>query len=131
MQKLGEAMDAELRLGHGSEPDTTQGPLINNRAADKVNSHRAAVTYRSLKLRRASKTLNVSVLQVFHQISDAVSQGGKVLKGGKRLQGSFMEPTLLTDVTTDMLCMKEETFGPLLPVLRCVRSDETVNVTYY
>lgn len=52
-------MDAELRLGHGSEPDTTQGPLINNRAADKVNSHRAAVTYRSLKLGRASKTLNV------------------------------------------------------------------------
>lgn len=33
---LGRAMDAELRLGHGSEPDTTQGPLINVRAAEKV-----------------------------------------------------------------------------------------------
>lgn len=38
MEKLGRAMDAELRLGHGSEPDTTQGPLINARAADKVTN---------------------------------------------------------------------------------------------
>lgn len=58
------------------------------------------------------------VLQVVQQISDAVSQGAKLLRGGQRLQGSFLEPTLLTDVTTDMLCMKEETFGPLLPVVR-------------
>lgn len=36
VDKLGRAMDAELRLGHGSEPDTTQGPLINTRAAEKV-----------------------------------------------------------------------------------------------
>ena len=52
------------------------------------------------------------------QISDAVSRGAKVLKGGKRLDGSFMEPTLLAGVTTDMLCTREETFGPLLPVIR-------------
>lgn len=58
------------------------------------------------------------VPQVLHQISDAVSRGAKVLKGGKRLDGSFMEPTLLADVTTDMLCTKEETFGPLVPVIR-------------
>lgn len=37
MEKLGRAMDAELRVGHGSEPDTTQGPLINSRAAEKVS----------------------------------------------------------------------------------------------
>lgn len=36
VEKLGEAMEAELRMGHGSEPDTTQGPLINSRAAEKV-----------------------------------------------------------------------------------------------
>uniref|UniRef100_A0A8D3C7L9 Succinate-semialdehyde dehydrogenase, mitochondrial n=1 Tax=Scophthalmus maximus TaxID=52904 RepID=A0A8D3C7L9_SCOMX len=92
VEKLGRAMDAELRLGHGSEPDTTQGPLINARAAEKV----------------------------VHQISDAVSRGATVLKGGRRRDGSFMEPTLLTDVTTDMLCTREETFGPLLPVIRSV-----------
>ncbi|XP_040900736.1 succinate-semialdehyde dehydrogenase, mitochondrial [Toxotes jaculatrix] len=100
VEKLGQAMDAELRLGHGSEPDTTQGPLINTRAAEKV----------------------------VHQISDAVSQGAKVLKGGKRLDGSFMEPTLLADVTTDMLCTKEETFGPLLPVIRFSTEDEAVAI---
>jgi len=56
--------------------------------------------------------------QVVQQISDAVSRGAKLLRGGKRLEGSFMEPTLLADVTTDMLCTKEETFGPLVPVIR-------------
>lgn len=37
VEKMAEAMDAELRVGHGSDPDTTQGPLINTRAAEKVN----------------------------------------------------------------------------------------------
>lgn len=59
-------------------------------------------------------------LQVALQISDAVSQGAKLLKGGKRLQGSFVEPTLLTDVSAHMLCMQEETFGPLVPIVRLV-----------
>ncbi|XP_069004520.1 succinate-semialdehyde dehydrogenase, mitochondrial [Embiotoca jacksoni] len=100
LEALGRAMDAELRLGHGSEPGTTQGPLINTRAADKV----------------------------MQQISDAVSRGAKVLKGGKRLEGSFMEPTLLADVTTEMLCTKEETFGPLLPVIRFDTEEEALAI---
>ncbi|XP_047214952.1 succinate-semialdehyde dehydrogenase, mitochondrial isoform X1 [Girardinichthys multiradiatus] len=100
VDKLGRAMDTELRLGHGSDPSTTQGPLINTRAAEKV----------------------------LHQISDAVSQGAKVLKGGNRLDGSFMEPTLLTDVTADMLCTKEETFGPLVPVIRFETEEEALAV---
>ncbi|XP_043974049.1 succinate-semialdehyde dehydrogenase, mitochondrial [Gambusia affinis] len=97
---LGRAMDAELRLGHGSEPDTTQGPLINARAAEKV----------------------------VHQITDAVSRGAQVLRGGKRLDGSFMEPTLLAGVTTDMLCTQEETFGPLVPVIRFETEEEALAV---
>uniref|UniRef100_A0A3B5QSR8 Succinate-semialdehyde dehydrogenase, mitochondrial n=1 Tax=Xiphophorus maculatus TaxID=8083 RepID=A0A3B5QSR8_XIPMA len=97
---LGRAMDAELRLGHGSEPDTTQGPLINVRAVEKV----------------------------VHQITDAVSRGARVLRGGKRLDGSFMEPTLLADVTTDMLCTQEETFGPLVPVIRFETEEEALAV---
>ncbi|XP_059194897.1 succinate-semialdehyde dehydrogenase, mitochondrial-like [Centropristis striata] len=101
VEQLGRAMDAELRLGHGSEPGTTQGPLINSRAAEKV----------------------------VQQISDAVSRGAKVLKGGKRLDGSFMEPTLLADVTTDMLCTKEETFGPLLPVIRFNTEEEALAIS--
>ncbi|KAG7470005.1 hypothetical protein MATL_G00134720, partial [Megalops atlanticus] len=100
VEKLGKAMDAELRLGHGSEPTTTQGPLINVRAAEKVE----------------------------HQIADAVSQGATVLRGGKRLEGSFMEPTLLANVTTDMLCTKEETFGPLVPVLKFNTEEEALMI---
>uniref|UniRef100_A0A673AAU9 Succinate-semialdehyde dehydrogenase n=1 Tax=Sphaeramia orbicularis TaxID=375764 RepID=A0A673AAU9_9TELE len=100
LEKLGQAMDSELRLGHGSDPETTQGPLINVRAAEKV----------------------------VNQVSDAVSLGAKVLRGGKRLEGSFMEPTLLADVTTDMLCTREETFGPLLPVVRFNTEEEALAI---
>ncbi|XP_014828608.1 PREDICTED: succinate-semialdehyde dehydrogenase, mitochondrial [Poecilia mexicana] len=97
---LGRAMDAELHVGHGSEPATTQGPLINARAVEKV----------------------------VHQIEDAVSRGARVLRGGKRLDGSFMEPTLLAGVTTDMLCTQEETFGPLVPVIRFETEEEALAV---
>lgn len=74
--------------------------------------------------RQQVEHLRRCVLQVAHQISDAVSRGAKVLRGGKRLDGTFMEPTLLADVTTDMLCMTEETFGPLAPVIRSVRRSQ-------
>ncbi|KAJ8288454.1 hypothetical protein COCON_G00011130 [Conger conger] len=98
VEKLGKAMDTELHLGHGSDPTTTQGPLINVRAAEKVE----------------------------HQITDAVSQGATVLRGGKRLEGSFMQPTLLANVTTNMLCTREETFGPLLPVIKFNTEEEAL-----
>ncbi|XP_068180428.1 succinate-semialdehyde dehydrogenase, mitochondrial [Antennarius striatus] len=100
MEKMGVAMEAELRLGHGADPDTTQGPLINARAAEKVAT----------------------------QVADAVSRGASVLRGGKRVGVSFMEPTLLAGVTTEMLCMKEETFGPLLPVLRFDTEEEALAI---
>ncbi|CAN9514514.1 unnamed protein product [Ophioblennius macclurei] len=100
VERLGAAMDAELRLGHGSDPQTTQGPLINQRAADKV----------------------------LQQVSDAVSQGATVLRGGKRLQASFVEPTLLVGVTADMLCAQEETFGPLVPVIRFDTEEEALAI---
>ncbi|XP_028836516.1 succinate-semialdehyde dehydrogenase, mitochondrial [Denticeps clupeoides] len=100
VEKLGKAMDAELRVGHGFEPTTTQGPLINIRAAEKVE----------------------------HQIKDAVSQGATIIRGGKRLEGSFMQPTLLANVTTDMLCTSEETFGPLVPVLKFNTEEEALSI---
>ncbi|XP_072536182.1 succinate-semialdehyde dehydrogenase, mitochondrial [Salminus brasiliensis] len=100
LEKLGKAMDAELRTGHGFEPTTTQGPLINVRAAEKVE----------------------------RQIAEAVSQGAVVLKGGKRLEGSFMQPTLLSNVSNDMLCMQEETFGPLIPVVKFNTEEEALAI---
>ncbi|XP_072316889.1 succinate-semialdehyde dehydrogenase, mitochondrial [Eucyclogobius newberryi] len=100
LQRVGVAMDQELKLGHGIEPTTTQGPLINDRAAKKVAL----------------------------QIADAVSLGARLLRGGSQLAGSFVEPTLLADVTTDMLCTREETFGPVMPVLRFDTEEEAVAI---
>uniref|UniRef100_A0A8C1III1 Succinate-semialdehyde dehydrogenase, mitochondrial n=1 Tax=Cyprinus carpio TaxID=7962 RepID=A0A8C1III1_CYPCA len=100
MEKLAKAMDAQLKVGHGSEPTTTQGPLINTRAAEKVEN----------------------------QIADAVAQGAVIVRGGKRLGGSFMQPTLLSSVNTDMLCMQEETFGPLIPVVKFNTEQEALAI---
>lgn len=60
------------------------------------------------------------VFQVEKHVSDAVSKGATIVTGGKRhpLGGNFFEPTLLSSVTQDMLCSKEETFGPLAPVIK-------------
>ncbi|XP_035529124.1 succinate-semialdehyde dehydrogenase, mitochondrial-like [Morone saxatilis] len=101
MDKLGQAWTLEPACGAArlGSPGTTRG-LINTRACREV----------------------------VQQVSDAVSRGAKVLKGGKRLDGSYMEPTLLANVTTDMLCMKEETFGPLLPVIRFNTEEEALAI---
>lgn len=80
----------ELSVGDGLDAGTTQGPLIDMDAVEKVESH----------------------------IADAVSKGAKVLVGGKRhaLGSTFFEPTLLANVTTDMKVSYEETFGPVAPL---------------
>jgi succinate-semialdehyde dehydrogenase/glutarate-semialdehyde dehydrogenase len=82
----------QLKVGHGLEPGTTQGPLIDGGAVAKVEQH----------------------------IADAVGKGGRVLTGGRRhaLGYSFFEPTVIADATPDMLVAKEETFGPLAPLFR-------------
>src|ERR1700757_2416566 len=61
-------------------------------------------------------------------IADAVKKGAKVVTGGKRAAqgGSFFEPTVLTDVTTDMVITKEETFGPVAPLYRFKSEDDAV-----
>ena len=83
---------AKLRVGDGLEGPTDQGPLIDARALEKVRSH----------------------------ISDAVERGARIACGGNahRLGGNFFEPTVLTDVTPEMRVSKEETFGPVAPLLR-------------
>ena len=83
---------AQLKVGDGLDPQTTQGPLIDERAVAKVEAH----------------------------IADALAKGARVALGGKRhhLGGNFFEPTILADVTTEMAVTREETFGPLAPVFR-------------
>ena len=58
--------------------------------------------------------------QVEEHVKDAVDKGGKVVTGGARheLGGSFFEPTIITQVSTDMMCAQEETFGPVAPVIK-------------
>jgi len=90
-QKLADAVK-KLKPASGLEEGATQGPLIDDRAVEKVESH----------------------------ISDAIAKGAKVLLGGKRHArgGRFFEPTILTGVTPAMAVAREETFGPVAPLFK-------------
>ncbi|HEU5139543.1 MAG TPA: NAD-dependent succinate-semialdehyde dehydrogenase [Bacillales bacterium] len=88
----------KLKVGNGLEEGIDIGPLINKEGYEKVEKH----------------------------VDDAVDKGAKVVvggKGGERDGGYYYEPTILTDVTDDMICMNQETFGPLIPI-RKIESDE-------
>jgi succinate-semialdehyde dehydrogenase/glutarate-semialdehyde dehydrogenase len=87
----------KLKVGNGFDPEVLQGPLIDFAAVEKVEDH----------------------------IQDAVAKGGRVLLGGKRhaLGQTFFEPTVLSEVTSQMKVAREETFGPLAPLFR-FESDE-------
>ncbi len=98
-EKLATAV-RKLRPASGLEPDATQGPLIDDRAVEKVEEH----------------------------IRDARQKGARVLVGGNRhaLGGRFFEPTVLTDVTPAMLVAREETFGPVAPLFRFKTDAEAI-----
>jgi len=89
-----------LKPASGLETGATQGPLIDDAALAKVESH----------------------------IEDAKSKGASVILGGKRhsLGGRFFEPTILTNVTASMALAKEETFGPVAPLFRFRDDDEVI-----
>lgn len=99
VEKLAKAA-AALKVGSGLDPDTQQGPLIDDNAVAKVEEH----------------------------IADALAKGAKLLTGGHRhpLGGSFFEPTVLANVTQDMLVAHEETFGPLAPVVKFETEEEAI-----
>jgi len=91
---------AKLKVGNGVEPGVTQGPLIDEKAVQKVEQH----------------------------VADALAKGGRLLAGGKRhaLGHGFFEPTVIADVSDDMIVAAEETFGPLAPLFRFRTDDEAV-----
>jgi succinate-semialdehyde dehydrogenase/glutarate-semialdehyde dehydrogenase len=99
--KLAERV-AALNVGDGFEDGVQQGPLIDEAAVAKVEAH----------------------------IADAVEQGGRIAQGGKRHArgGSFFEPTVLTDVTEHMLICREETFGPVAPLVRFTDESDAVRM---
>ena len=69
-----------------------------------------------------------AVNKVEEHIADALAKGGKLVTGGKRhaLGGSFFEPTVITDVTSQMIVTNEETFGPLAPLFKFETEAEVV-----
>jgi betaine-aldehyde dehydrogenase len=79
-----------LRLGPSAQDGTDLGPLADGPFRDKVDDH----------------------------VRDAIERGARVLTGGRRPDGPgyFYEPTVLVDVDDDMTIMREETFGPTIPV---------------
>ncbi len=87
-----------LKVGNGFEDGVVQGPLIEDAAVEKVERH----------------------------VADAVSKGGKVTVGGKKLKGQFFEPTVIAGATGDMLCAREETFGPLAPIFKFKTEQEAI-----
>jgi len=91
---------ARLKVGNGVEQGVTQGPLIDEKAVQKVEQH----------------------------VADALAKGGRLLAGGKRhaLGHSFFEPTIIADVTPDMIVAREETFGPLAPLFRFKTDEEAL-----
>jgi succinate-semialdehyde dehydrogenase/glutarate-semialdehyde dehydrogenase len=99
--KLAEAV-AAMKVGNGLEQDTKIGPLIDEKAVDKVDQH----------------------------VTDAVKKGARVVLGGKRLGGDgyFYSPTVLRDIGSDMLVLREETFGPVAPLMRFSSDEEAIRL---
>ncbi len=87
-----------IKVGNGFEPGINQGPMIDGNAVAKVEAH----------------------------IADALDKGARVVVGGARIDDRFFTPTVLADVSSEMLCTKEETFGPLAPVMKFKTEAEAV-----
>ncbi len=98
-EKLKQAVQA-LKVGNGINPTTDIGPLIEESALKKVDEH----------------------------IADAVEKGGKLVLGGKRLGGLFYEPTIMTNITSDMRFAREETFGPVAPLFKFDNESEAIEM---
>ncbi len=93
----------QLRVGNGMDSHTDVGPMIQERQVRIVESH----------------------------VEDARAHGARVLAGGTRLPElgvNFYAPTVLADVRQDMRIMREETFGPVLPLMACADDDEAIRL---
>ncbi|WP_138380381.1 NADP-dependent succinate-semialdehyde dehydrogenase [Luteithermobacter gelatinilyticus] len=90
----------KLKVGPGTEPGVTQGPLIEEAAVRKVEEH----------------------------VKDALDKGARLITGGRRhaLGGTFFEPTIVADTTQEMLIAHEETFGPLAPIIPFATDEQVI-----
>ena len=101
VEKFSKAVQT-IKVGNGMDAGISQGPLIDHAALEKVERH----------------------------IADALSKGAKLVTGGKPspLGGTFYEPTILANVTSNMLITYEETFGPVAPIIPFESDDEVVEL---
>lgn len=92
----------KLKVAPAFEEGAEQGPLINEKAVEKIQEH----------------------------IEDATSKGAKIVAGGHRhaLGKTFFEPTILADVTSEMLVANDETFGPLAPVFKFSTEEQAIQM---
>lgn len=97
--KLKEAV-SKFKIGNGLEKGVNIGPLINKRAIDS----------------------NIAFL------NDAIEKGGKVITGGKVIDGCFFEPTIIGNATREMRCSTEETFGPIAPIYKFSTDEEAIEI---
>ena len=67
-----------------------------------------------------------AITKVEAHVADALAKGARVVVGGERVGDRFYTPTVLADVTADMLCAREETFGPVAPVFRFKTEEEVI-----
>lgn len=100
--RLTQVVREQLNVGNGLEPGVTQGPLINEAALNKIERH----------------------------VADALAKGARLLIGGQRhiLGGTFYQPTVLSEATSEMLIAREETFGPIAPLFRFQTDVEALNL---
>ena len=87
-----------IRIGNGFEPGVQQGPMIDEQALEKIELH----------------------------VSDALSKGAKLVTGGQRAGERAYQPTVLSHVTSEMRCAREETFGPVAPVFSFKTEEEVI-----
>jgi acyl-CoA reductase-like NAD-dependent aldehyde dehydrogenase len=104
VEKLLTAIREGVRLGNPFDATTTLGPLNNEPTAAKMDRH----------------------------IADALSQGAKLLYGGTRAKGFptslYYEPTVLDQVTLEMQVAREETFGPIIPIMTIAHEDQALEL---
>ena len=87
-----------ITVGNGFDPGVTQGPMIDDQAIAKIEAH----------------------------VADALAKGATLVTGGHKSGERFYAPTVLANATSDMLCAREETFGPVAPVFRFQTEAEAI-----
>ena len=90
----------KFKIGNGMDSEVSIGPMINSSAIKKTESF----------------------------VEDAIKKGGKILAGGKALNKFFYEPTIISNVNTNMKLANEEVFGPVAPVFKFSTDEEAINI---